>query len=72
MAYRRGPKVGDHYHVVGSTKITPELDDLSRRRTQAFLDTIGTQTRPLAHLLKEAWLQGMKDGAYACGKDIYE
>jgi hypothetical protein len=72
MSYKRGPKVGDHYHVAGSTKISTDLDDLARRRTQAFLDTIGVQTRPLQHLLKEAWLQGVKDGAYACGKDISE
>ncbi len=67
---KRGPKVGDFYHVAGSHKITREMDDLARRRTQAFLDTLGVDTRPLSHLLREAWLQGVKDGAAACGKDL--
>lgn len=70
MAYKRGPKVGDLYRVVDHSRVTRDVDDLARRRTEALLDPLGVQTRPLAHLLKEAWLQGVKDGAAACGKDV--
>lgn len=69
-AMKRGPKVGDFYHVTGSHKITRDLDDLARRRTAAFLDSVGVESRPLSHILREAWLQGVKDGAAACGKDL--
>lgn len=66
---KRGPKVGDFYHVVGSTRVSPELDDLASRRVRGFLDTMGTQTRPLEHLLKEAWYQGLKDAVEATRVD---
>jgi hypothetical protein len=62
---KRGPKVGDAYPVVGSFRMTPELDDLARRRTQSFLDHIGLHDRPIAFLLREAWLQGVKDASEA-------
>lgn len=68
-AMKRGPKVGDFYHVTGSHKITRDLDDLARRRTAAFLDSVGVESRPLSHILREAWLQGVKTSA-ACGKEI--
>ena len=70
IGYKRGPKVGDLYRVAGRSRVTREMDDLARRRTEALLDPFGVQTRPLAHLLKEAWLQGVKDGATACSKDV--
>jgi hypothetical protein len=60
---KRGPKVGDAYPVVGAARITRDLDDLARRRTQSFLDHIGLESRPVAFLLREAWLQGVKDAA---------
>jgi hypothetical protein len=66
---KRGPKVGDHYPVSGRMRITRETDDLATRRTAAFLDAYGLG-RPLTHLLKEAWLQGVRDGAEACGKEL--
>jgi len=65
---KRGPKVGDAYQVGGSTKISRALDDLARRRTQSFLDHIGLG-RPLSFLLREAWLQGVKDGVAVCRED---
>ena len=58
---KRGPKFGDAYPVVGSHKISRELDDLARRRTQSFLDSIGLDSRPISSVLREAWLQGVKD-----------
>lgn len=61
--YRRGPKVGDWYHTKGRVRVSREMDDLARRRTAAFLDPLGVQTKPLQLLLKEAWLQGVRDGA---------
>lgn len=64
---KRGPKVGDEYPVVGRHKISAELVDLARRRTQAFTDRIGLDSRSISELLCEAWLQGVKDGAAACG-----
>lgn len=70
MAYKRGPKVGGWYHVVGRARVPREMDDLARRRTLALLDVAGVETRPLATLLREAWLIGVKDGAAACGKDV--
>ncbi len=60
---KRGPKVGDAYPVVGSHTISRELDDLARRRTQSFLDSIGLDSRPISFVLREAWLQGVKDAA---------
>lgn len=62
---KRGPKVGNNYYVTNRHKISCEFDDLAKRRTQPFLDSIGLDTRPVSHLLKEAWLQGVKDAAAA-------
>ena len=64
---KRGPKVGDKYPIDGRSKVSREVDDLARRRTEAFMDHVGLNSRPLSHLLREAWLQGLKDGAAACG-----
>lgn len=61
---KRGPKVGG-YHVVGRSKVTPEMDDLAGRRTRPFLDSIGIDNRPISFLLKEAYLQGLKDAVQA-------
>lgn len=65
---KRGPKVGDFYHVTGSHKITRDLDDLARRRTAAFLDSVGVESRPLSHILREAWLQGVKTAPQRAAK----
>lgn len=40
---------------------TAEMLDLIRRRTEPFLDNIGLQTTPLAHIVQEVYLQGLKD-----------
>ncbi len=42
-----------------------EMLDLMRRRTMPFLDVIGLQTRPLADIVQEAYLQGIKDACDA-------
>lgn len=62
---KRGPKVGNHYHVAGRSKVSPEMDDLASRRTAPFLDRIGLDSRPISFLLKEAYLQGLKDAVQA-------
>ena len=62
---KRGPKVGDAYPVVGRTKVSREMDDLAGRRTVPFLDRIGLDNRPISFLLKEAYLQGLKDAVQA-------
>jgi hypothetical protein len=41
-------------------KLSPVMDDLVRRRTVPFLDSVGL-ARPLGDLLAEAYLQGMRD-----------
>lgn len=62
---KRGPKVGDAYPVVSRTKVSREMDDLAGRRTAPFLDRIGLDNRPILFLLKEAYLQGLKDAVQA-------
>ncbi len=62
---KRSPKIGSGYHVVGRSKVSAEIDDLAGRRTQPFLDRIGLDSRPISFLLKEAYLQGVKDAAQA-------
>lgn len=42
-------------------EFTAEMRDLMRRRTMPFLDVIGLQTIPLAHIVQEAYLQGLND-----------
>ena len=64
---KRGPKVGSDY-VVGRSKVSREVDDLAGRRTLPFLDRIGLDCRPISFLLKEAYLQGIKDAADAMSK----
>lgn len=44
---------------------TAEMLDLIRRRTMPFLDGFGLTTRPLAHIVQEAYLQGLKDACDA-------
>ncbi len=44
---------------------TAEMLDLIRRRTMPFLDGVGLTTRPLAHIVQEAYLQGLKDACDA-------
>ncbi len=46
-------------------KLSVEQADLVRRRVQPFANTWGIQTRPLIHLLQEAYLQGMSDAVDA-------
>lgn len=43
-----------------SLKLSGEYLSVVQRRTLPFLDSIGLQ-KPLAHLLCEAYLQGVKD-----------
>jgi hypothetical protein len=66
---KRGPKVGND-RVVGRSKVSPEVDALAGRRTSAFLDRIGLDCRPISFLLKEAYLQGIKDAADAISKPV--
>ncbi len=56
------PKRKDRYIASArkATRLTPEMADLLRRRTEPFLDSLGME-RPLLHLLQEAYLQGLKD-----------
>lgn len=46
-------------------QLTAEMKDLMRRRTMPFLNGIGLQSVPLAHILQEAYLQGMNDAVDA-------
>lgn len=46
-------------------KLSKEQADFVRRRAEPFADRWGVQTRPLIHLLQEAYLQGMADAAEA-------
>lgn len=48
-----------------SLPLTAEMRDLMRRRTMPFLDVIGLQTVPIAHILQEAYLQGLSDACDA-------
>lgn len=66
---KRGPKVGNDY-VVGRRKVSREVDDLAGRRTLPFLDRIGLDSRPISFLLKEAYLQGIKDAADAMAENV--
>ncbi len=66
---KRGPKVGNGYQVVGRSKVSRDFDDLAERRTSPFLDRIGLDSRPISFLLKEAYLQGIKDAADAMSKN---
>lgn len=40
--------------------LTPELKDFLRRRTMPFMNDMGIE-RPLALVLEEVYLQGMRD-----------
>lgn len=44
--------------------LTSELRDFLRRRTMPFMDQIGVE-RPLAFVLEEVYLQGMRDAVQA-------
>ena len=57
----------DKYSLKGETTYPRDLADLAYRRVRPFLDTAGTQTRPLEHLMAEAYMQGLKDAAAAIG-----
>jgi len=46
-------------------QFTAEMKDLMRRRTMPFLDVIGLQTVPIAHIVQEAYLQGLNDAIEA-------
>ncbi len=46
-------------------KLSQEQADLVRRRVEPFADRWGVQTRPITHLLQEAYLQGMSDAVEA-------
>lgn len=41
-------------------RLTFEVRSLIERRTRPFLDNVGIE-RPIAHLLQEAYLQGLRD-----------
>lgn len=49
------------YRCDGTVSIGRDFDSLFERRVAPFLDTMGVQTRPLIHLLKEAYRQGIVD-----------
>lgn len=49
----------------GRLKLTHEQAELVFRRAAPFADSWGVQTRPLVHLLQEAYLQGMADAVEA-------
>ena len=51
------------YHIAGVVSVAPEMDDLMRRRVQPLVDTASLQTKPLLHLLKEAYRLGLSDAA---------
>ena len=42
-----------------------EMLDLIHRRTMPFLNVLGLQTKPIAHIVQEAYLQGLKDACDA-------
>lgn len=67
---KRGPKPEGHYHVTGRTKWPREIDDLAGRRTCPFLDHIGLDGRSISFLLKEAYLQGIKDAVQATEQPV--
>ena len=46
-------------------EFTSEMLDLMERRVGPFMDKLGLQTRPLSHLMQEAYLQGIKDACDA-------
>lgn len=48
-----------------SYPFSSEMIDLMRRRTMPFLDGVGLATRPLAQIVQEAYLQGIKDACDA-------
>lgn len=50
-------------------RMTPDQADLVRRRTMPFLDNNG-MTRPLAALLAEAYMQGMRDASDAMAAQL--
>ncbi len=57
--------MSDRYQSVGQTVYPEQLVDLAYRRIRPFLDTVGTQTRSLEHLMAEAYVQGIKDAVSA-------
>ena len=44
---------------------TEEMLDLMHRRTMPFLNGLALTTRPIAHIVQEAYLQGIKDACDA-------
>jgi len=63
MGYKRGPKTGPvEYHPRTYTmKLEPEYRDLIARRTMPFLDHYGASIMPLSEILRDCYLQGVKD-----------
>lgn len=59
---KRGPKPEGLYIARHSDlKITREMDDVIHRRVAPFLDAAGLDRRSVVHLMKEAYLQGIRD-----------
>lgn len=48
----------------GKMRISFEMQSLVERRTRPFLDNVGIE-RPIAVLLQEAYLQGLRDALQA-------
>lgn len=57
----------ERYKATLNAKIvlTADQADVVFRRAIPFADTWGVQTRPLVHLLQEAYLQGLTDAVEA-------
>jgi hypothetical protein len=65
---KRGPKpegyVPPYVARHGNLAISREMKGLIQRRTEPFLDSVGI-SRPIGHLLQEAYLQGLRDALEA-------
>ena len=69
---RRGRPPEGQYVIAGQSKVGRALDNLFSRRTAPFLDRLGVDTRPLSHLLKEAYRQGIVDAVDAMSEQSEE
>lgn len=49
------------YKITGQSTYPHDIEQMCRRRVRPLLDSVGTQTRTLEHLLAEAYVLGIKD-----------
>lgn len=61
MAYKRGPASSGQYLIANRKRVPREFADLALRRVMPFMDVTSIQTRPLALILSEVYLQGIRD-----------